>query len=342
MWRRFRLQSTSLLLLSVIGAARAVVSNDRCVNATEISPGDFVVGTVPELPPNFDAGDGGNDLELLSCADGQIFQVESPGLWYYYRADTNRDLRVSSCANETNFDNRITVFVLEEGTCLDRRCIGSSVGDQDDCLFSQGTSVSFSTSPGLYAFFVHGEFLDSFGDFGMSLFDQSKASDGASCETAIGLSSNETLQGTTVGAEYHSGLLCDRCIEGGPANPGVFYTITPVPETTGISISIAGANGRLFDVRVYSGKCGELVCKKINETTEGNQLTGSFLAEADETYHVYVSAADEDGGEVTDRFGILMIQEKKDPSGNGGSAASTSLVAYPLIIGLTSLMYLFG
>jgi hypothetical protein len=332
----FNLSAFSGFLLFLLGGSHAQIAENRlCQNASQISPGDFVVGSTAGLTTD----QGSTELDLLRCGDDGIFQVESAGLWYFYRADGVRDLRVSTCAPETNFENRITVFFLEDGNCVARQCIGSSVDEQVNCSYGNGTAVEFTTVPGIYAIYVHGEFIEAAGDFGLSMFDQTMPSDGATCETALEISHNQTLQGTTIGAEYHNGLNCDRCVERCPSNPGVFVRIPPVSVSMAISISLVGANDRLFDVRIYTGECDEFECKTVNTKISGNVVTASWMAEADEGFYVYVSSADDGDEDVTDRFGILMIQEESgNQGGTVGSAASTILFSIPTLLGLSSLL----
>lgn len=332
-----RLSALVVLLLHLSSGIEAqTAENQLCRNASRISPGDFVTGSTAGLTTD----EGSTEVDILRCGDDGIFPFESAGLWYFYGADAVRDLRVSTCAAETNFNNRITVFFLEDGNCLARQCIASSVDDQANCSYGNGTSVEFSTVPGVFAIYVHGESLDSVGEFGLSIFEQSLPSDGATCKAALELSHNETLQGTTIGAEYHDGLLCDRCIEGGPSNPGVFLKIPPTSASMGISISLVGANDRLFDVRVYTGECEAFECKTINTDISGNVVTASWLAEKDESFYLYVAAADDGDEDVTDRFGILMVQEESGDKDTGSTSSTNSIgtLSVPALAGLLSLL----
>ena len=340
-----RLSILALLLVHLLHGggieAQQTAENQLCRNASRISPGDFVTGSTAGLTND----QGSTELDILRCGDGDIVPYESTGLWYFYGADAVRNLWVSTCSAETNFDSRITVFFLEDGNCLTRQCISSSIDDQTNCSYGNGTSVEFSTVPGVFAIYVHGESLESVGEFGLSMFEQSLPSDGVTCEGALELSHNETLQGTTIGSEYHDGLQCDRCIEGGgPSNPGVFLKIPPTSVSMGISISLVGANDRLFDLRVYTGACEALECQTIDTEISGdNVLTASWLAETNKSFYVYVSAAADNGDgdeDVTDRFGILMVQEERGDNGNGSksSAASTGSWSMPAFFGLSSLL----
>lgn len=330
-------QSTITVFLCLQFVKASTLANQRCVNASQISPGAFVVASTAGLST---VNTGSSDLDLLRCGEDGIFSVDSPGLWYFYREQAIRDLQASTCSNDTNFANRITVFYLEDGSCASRQCIASSAEDQENCDFGNGTSVRFSTTPGLYAIYVHGEDSEAVGTFGLSFLDDSAPPDGSSCEAALKLSHNGTIQGTTVGAEYHEGLICDKCIEGGPSNPGLYFRIPAVSSDMGISISLAGANDRLFDAKVYTGPCGEFECKMVKTTIKDNELTASWLAEEGESFYVYVSAADDGTNEnVTDRFGILMIQEeKKSDDQTTASTASNMSWSVRISLGLLTIL----
>jgi hypothetical protein len=326
----------AVLLLG--GSLAQIVGNQQCINASQVAPGDFLLGSTVGLITNQNS----TNLDALLCGDDGLFQVGSPGLWYYYRADVARDLRVSTCSPETNFENRITVFFLQDANCLSRQCIGSSVGEQANCPYGNGTAIDFSVVPGLYAFVVQGEFQESVGDFGISIFDQSEPSDSVTCETAMELSHDQTLQGSTVGAEYHDGLLCDTSNDNGPSNPGVFFKIPPVSRSMGISISLAGADDRAFDVRVYSGACDELKCTTVNTKILDTSLTVSWMAELDEGFYVYVSASSDGDDEVTDRFGILMVQEDPESKSSPASVRFGHVSAFLMVSTLLSVALLLG
>ena len=101
-----------------------------------------------------------------------------------------------------------------------------------------------------------------------------------------------------------------------------------------------GANDRLFDVRVYTGECEAFECKTINTDISGNVVTASWLAEKDESFYLYVAAADDGDEDVTDRFGILMVQEESGDKDTGSTSSTNSIgtLSVPALAGLLSLL----
>jgi hypothetical protein len=336
----------SVILLSLSGWQQILAQsdeafssplNDECEQAIALSPGDSVSSSTTDVVLEKNS----THIDLLQCSGEEIFEIGTPGLWYTYEADTSRVLRVSTCAEETNFANRITTFTLggEKGDCSSRSCAYSSMEVDPLCLNENATVLEFSTVPGTtYAIYVHGQDSASTGDFGLSMTDISPPPGSASCNAAEELPQNTTVQGTTVGASVTGGLQCERRIEGGPQNPGVFYYIPPVTVRSGISLALAGGDVP-FEIRVYEGpSCDELTCKtNIDTDSEDLVAYASWLAEVDEDFYVYVSAADDGDDDVTDRFGILMVQqeiassEDDDPS----SAVMVSYISLTTVLLLT-------
>lgn len=300
----------SFILLNQILAQsdESGLMNDTCEKAVTIAPGSSTTGSTVGLS----SIQSSTEIGLLQCA-GDIFEINNPGLWYMYQADASRVLKLSTCAEETNFSNRITAFtVTEEGDCSSRTCVASSIITDPNCPYENSTVLELSTVSGnSYSILVHDQYMDSSGEFGFSVGDISPAPNGTACENAIDLPQNQTLQGTTVGSSSVSeSLTRTPCVKGGPRNPGVFYYIPPATVRSNVSISVTGALIP-FDIWIYQGSsCDELVCQEITTNTESITTRASWSTEVNkDSYFVYVSAATDSEESVTDRFGILMVQE---------------------------------
>jgi hypothetical protein len=154
--------------------------------------------------------------------------------------------------------------------------------------------------------------------------DISSPPNGTTCNDAVELPHNMTLQGTTVGASIAERPPCDQDIEGtsSSGNPGVFYYVAPMEAPSSISISMTGAS-ESFDLRVYEGSsCEELKCKEVETTKDGKTTYADWMAAMNETFYVYVSAADAgDGSVTTDRFGIVMVHDVLNATEPPSSAA---------------------
>ena len=310
------------------------VLNDSCENAQKLSTGGFVTGSTVGSASNRSS----NVIGFIQCA-GDIFESDTPGLWYSYEADTARVLKFSTCSEETNFANRISVFAATED-CSKLSCVRTSTGEDVDCPYGNSTMLEIPTSAGnLYAIFIHDEYKGNSGEFGFSIDDVSAPPNGTSCDAAVELPYNTTVQGTTIGASLGESPQCDQGSEGesSSGNPGVFFYIAPMEAPSSISISMTGASVP-FNLQVYEGSsCGELKCKEVEIGKQGMTTYAAWLGEMGQAFYVYVSAsATGDESVTTDRFGILMIHDKLNVTEPPTSAASswTTGVASILLVGV--------
>lgn len=310
----------------------AAQSGEQCESAIAIAPGDSVSSTTVG---GVDNGSGA-DISLVRCSvGGFVSTTGNPGMWYIYDSPTSRDLRLSTCAEETTSTKRITAFSLGSGDCSNRVCLSSAIEEDPECPYENSTVLDLSVASGTtYAFLVNDEFPGGSGDFGFSVTDVTPPPASESCNAATELPNNTTLQGTTVGASLSSGLECGRCI--GPQNPGVFFYIPPVTVRSGISISLTGADN-LFEIRVFEGpSCEELECKQIDTSTKDLTVYASWVAEKGQDFYLYVSAVTSDEENLTDRFGIVMKQEVA-PKGDSSAASFAHIASAMILINLVCL-----
>lgn len=306
------------LLLASNGWKRALAQDgEQCESAIPLSPGDFVSSST--VNATMEGAD--NQIDLIRCNDDGFFSIDNPGVWFVYEATTSRDLKLSTCAQETNFANRITAFAMGQGDCSNRACAASSLTEDSDCPFENSTVLEFSVAAGTtYAIFVNDEFADDAGDFRLSVVDVSPPPVSVSCDEAIELSHNETTQGTTVGATVPIGLQNVQCVEVAPTNPGVFLYIPPVEERSGLSIALTGAEV-LFDIIVFEGtSCEDLQCRQVDVSSEGITVFASWLAEEGKGFYIYVFAADRGEENLTDRFGVIVVHDIIQEQGSASSS----------------------
>lgn len=313
------------------------LNDQQCEQAIVISPGNSVSGSTVGVLVDQELD---NQIDLIQCGDAGIFEIGTPGVWITYGADTSRVIRLSTCAEETNFANRITVFAEEEeGVCSSRSCFTSSDEDMDpECPYGNSTVLELSTRAGVtYDVYVHNQDSALSGEFVLTMEDISPPPDGTTCNTAVELPVNETLQGTTVGAPMTDGLQCDQSesSDGGPQNPGVFYYISPVTGEKGISLALGGAEVP-FEIRVYTGaSCDELECVNIDTKIEDLVIYASWLAQENEDFYVYVSAANSGEDDVTGRFGIVMAQEERPEAPSSPTPVVVSTFSFMNVLVLT-------
>jgi len=291
-----------------------------CDTAIALSPGQSISSTTAGVP-----APSNNNINLIQCVVGGFVSVDNPGVWFVYDATTSRDLLLSTCAQETTSPKQITAFAMGVGNCTKSACIASSSKADMNCSYPNSTVLNVSVAAGTtYSFFVNDEASGESGAFGLSVVDMTPSPASASCNAAVELRPNETLQGTTVGASVDTALQCNH---GGPKNPGVFFYIPPVTVRTGISISLTGGEN-VFDVRVFGApSCLDLACITVKTSTEGNTIYAFWMAEKGQGFFVYVSVADTAGTNVTDRFGIYMAFTQSPTQASAASSVPIVLFA---------------
>jgi hypothetical protein len=290
--------------------------NDQCENA--LGPltidGDIIssstIGVSTETPPS---------IILFQCG-GQTFDVETPGVWFEVFGTAGR-LRASTCAEETNFTNRITIFEADD--CDNRSCQHSGKDQDPNCPYANSSVVEWNSIPGSrYYVLVHDLYSDESGNFGLTITDVTEPPDNDSCENALELEEDSTAQGTTVGATLSTGVKCDRCIDGGPQNPGVWYRIPPADMDTEVTVTTCGIL-LSFNISVFSGDvCGEFSCHdatpNLDFTCEDGlpafQLT--FVADSGQEYYVYVHAAESSDDLNIGYFGIAFFRSQIEGDSN--------------------------
>ena len=332
MMRRGQRKSLKLNILLALGLfsniicrAQTIPENKECRNAIELFPNnanDLISSSTLAIAANQSS----NSVTLLQCG-GTNLNPNTPGVWFEVTGSGGK-LRASTCAEETNYTNRITVY--EGDSCDEKSCRYSGLDPEPDCPFTNSSYVDWDTFPGTkYYILVHDAYSDESGAFGFQLSEISEPPTNNDCEDARKLEEGVTVLGSTIGATYSSGVKCDRCIFGGPQNPGVWYRIAPTNLKTEVKVTTCGIDNRRFNVSVFYGDvCGEFDCHEATPNLDitcedGVAFQSVFVAESGEDYYLYIHSS-ETTGDVDDvgYFGIAFFQsgfEGDSSTSSGGS-----------------------
>lgn len=206
-------------------------AQDQCETGVTISPGDILASSTIGIS---NTGSGNGSLEFTRCADGNIVNSGTAGIWFWYWPDgETRNLSLSTCHPIDTDDttttttptvqtpHRITVFSAEvsldetENGSIDKSlyctgsqaCMATSDTVDPDCPHENSTLlaplvVSSAQQQPNHAILilVHDQAADTSGEFVLTLTDISNPPDNNGCDTIMEMEQNQTIQGTTVGA----------------------------------------------------------------------------------------------------------------------------------------------
>lgn len=305
--------------------------NDFCQNAHSIHVGESLSGSTASLSHVVD-----NEVNIVRCADDGTFDVGNPGLWFAYESTEVRELKLTTCHEQTNFQHRITAYSSESGECTEQTCAESSIVEDPNCASGNSTILTLPTMIGSkYHFHVLDRFVMDSGDFVLSLIDESPSPENDRCLAAELLVAEEIVQGTTVGARTPGRLDCAT-----PENPGVYYFIPPMPNPANITVSVTGGS-KLFDILLFEGDdCGNLVCKEISSNSFKQLSRQIFFDGAANATHyllVQVSADEEESQEETGRFGIQVRMQEEEEDVPSTAFCATTLFGTTIAIVTTFL-----
>jgi hypothetical protein len=227
------------------------------------------------------------DIGVPTCG---VSSITSPGVWYtVYGTGGRMRAFFNEFGEETDFDARVSVF---RGSCSSLECV-----DQDDSLRWD------STAGELYSMLVYGADGSS-GDFGLFVDLGNEF-----CTDVVNpVPTNETI---VVGAVIGIGPNASS-IDGLP-----LCELYPFEPSTGLVawFSVVGTGATLlvsscvfipvFDVAVYSGSCGNLICVEglAQGVDNGGDIGGydSVYGSYDGGYEVYgYGGSVNDGGSGND------------------------------------------
>jgi hypothetical protein len=289
-----------------------------------------------------------NIVRLFQCGDGQLFDIETPGSWYFVEGIAGGRLRASTCSEATNFKHRITLFSGEN--CDSRSCLASGIDPDVDCPYTDAsdtnnaTYIEWDSAPGQNVYIlVHNFYAGDSGDFGLTVKDVTQPPENDLCGGAVDVNMDQFLAGSTAGSTFDIGVKCDRCIDSGPNNPGVWYRIPAQGIDTGFAATIC-SEFLSFNVSIYTGVCDEVECvdsmQELGLTCNSADMATSstWTADKGQEYYMLVHATKKNGDleTATAPFAILLSRSESKGGGDGaegggedgnGSGSSASSLA---------------
>lgn len=241
--------------------------------------------------------EGGLGVSLMTCGpDNELFDTSNAGLFYTVDG-TDARMIVSSCSDQTDFRNRVSVFsTCDSGTCLNSATENKESNFTSTCPHANASVVDFQSIVGeTYSIFVQDEHQGKSGNFWLSV--EEIHPENGSCQTALQLEANETVAGTTAGADVASALSCNGT---SPNGPGIWFRIpADVDEGDEKQAVFVACSRQKFDFLVYTdGECDELACAEIEPEEDREtfcedgspQSRVSWVATKGEAYYVHMFA----------------------------------------------------
>ena len=267
-------------------------------------------------------------VRLSQCGDGQLFDVETPGSWYFVEGiPAGGRLRASTCSEATNFKHRITLFSGEN--CDSRSCLASGIDPDLNCPYTDAsdatnaTYIEWDSAPGQnFYILVHNFFAGDSGDFGLSVKEMTPPPKNDLCDSAVDLNTDKFVAGSTAGAKFDTVVKCDNCIDSGPKYPGVWYRV-PAQGIDTIVIATVCSEFLSFNVSIYTGACDEV--EYVDSTQElgltcnsaGMATTSTWTSDKGKGYYILVHATEKNGNLQTAPFAILLTRSESN-DGDGG------------------------
>jgi hypothetical protein len=337
-----------LTLLNKITCCRA----ETCENAI----GPLVIGGTEVIGSTSASTVDVTTIPLSRCGDGQLFDVERPGSWYFVEGIAGGGrLRASTCSEATNFKHRITLFSGEN--CDSRKCLASGIEPDSDCPYTDAsnatnaTYIEWDSAPGQnFYILVHNFFAVDSGDFGLNVKDVTPPPENNICDSAVDLNTIQFVAGSTAGATLDIGVKCDRCIDGGPKYPGVWYRI-PAQANDAEVVATVCSNLLSFNVSIYTSACDEVECVDSMQVlgltcnSDGMATNSTWTADKGQEYYILVHATEKIGDLETAPFAILLSRSDwkggdgggggdDDDDGGTGSGSSVSSLAAGFLSGV--------
>jgi hypothetical protein len=338
-WRKGLVQLVLFTILNRITCCRG----ETCEKAI----GPLVVGGTEVAGSTLGSTVDVTTIQLIQCNDGQLFDVESAGSWYFVEGIAGGRLRASTCSEATNFKHRITLFSGEN--CESRSCLASGIDPDLDCSYTEASAANNATyiewdsaSGQNFYILVHDFFAGDSGDFGLSVKEVTPPPENDLCDSAVELNTDQFLAGSTAGATFDIGVKCDRCIGSGPTYPGVWYRIPAQGIDTEVVTTVC-SDFTSFNVSIYTGVCDEVECvDSVQElgltcNSAGMAANSTWTADKGQEYYILVHATEKNGELETAPFEILLSRsESKDGDGDGGDGDGSGSIASSLAVRLLS------
>jgi hypothetical protein len=288
---------------NIICRAQDPPINDQCETAIPLTiDGEEVLSSTI-------GGTMSNTIDIIRCGGDQLFDIGTPGVWFQVTGNDSI-LRASTCSEETDFQNRITIFTGED--CNSRNCLNTGRETTETCPYTNASHVEWVTKlDRVYYLLVH-DVLEFSGHFGLTVRDATSPPENDQCENAFTLTEASVVKdGTTRGASFDAG------IEDGPIHPGVWYRFLKEDFDTQIIAQVC-SDILNFNVSVYVGEvCGELsrhdyMLNFDTDTTScgsGALTNSSWIAAAGKEYFLLVHATDEVANMTASSFDITFARD---------------------------------
>eukprot|EP00536_Pseudo-nitzschia_multiseries_P000864 jgi/Psemu1/234064/estExt_Genewise1.C_110055 len=230
-------------------------------------------------------------------------------VWYSFTTNSSKLVEASTC-NNADFDTQVTVM---SGSCDGTTCV--SYNDQG--CGDQSLVTWYAEAGETYYIMVHG-YREASGTFGLTL---TEAVHNDQCDNAVKLEEESVLAGTTAGAS--SSIVPPQCNGIELSDNGVWYTVGNVSGFYRAELlhGYTDFSGQVSVYRSMDGAdsgCSALVCEK--GSSAGSVM---WLAEATQTYYVYVSGENESVGDFD-----LFLGQNKASSCNFASRVDANSVGY--------------
>jgi hypothetical protein len=261
------------------------------------------------------------EVKLMTCGpDNELFDTNNAGVFYSVDG-TDARMLVSSCSEQADFRNRVSVF----STCDSGTCLNSATENKESnvtsftCPHANASFIEFQSTAGeTYSIFVQDEHAGESGNFWLDL--EEIQPENGSCQTALELEMDETVVGTTAGANI---VAVEPCNGTSPDGPGTWFRI-PAEDDDGDDsgdeqLVFVACSRQQFNFLVYSdGGCDGLTCAETETQTDeekfcedgSTQSRVSWIATKAEAYYVHMYA--EEGAQFRLAFARLGARNDQD------------------------------
>eukprot|EP00980_Cylindrotheca_fusiformis_P003613 scaffold812_cov124-Cylindrotheca_fusiformis.AAC.5 len=309
--------------LIVESAAQAGVSefSQRCSqsNGGALTVNGDAVYASTTTDDGSDVGGDGISVNLITCGgsdgDDELFDVNNLGVFYTVEG-TDARLRVSACSNQTDFQNRVSVF----SSCDSDSCLNSAASENhqdsnvaDICPNANASIVEFQSTLGeTYNILVQNENAGQSGNFSLAVEEMQP--ENVVCQQAMELEMDKTIAGTTAGVGVSSSSVesCNQNNTNSSSSsssttigPGVwFYIPAESSDNSGddngnYQIIVGTCSMQRMNFWVYNADAGcdeELTCVEVEPQVDGNyscedgspQSLVTWFSTKEEGYYVYM------------------------------------------------------
>ncbi|KAL3802613.1 hypothetical protein HJC23_011937 [Cyclotella cryptica] len=245
-----------------------IPSNDKCENATAMSPGMLYSGTTAGSTPDFNAFN-------QKCGGSK----DNYGVWYSFTGNG----KLTSFSYTPTYDN--SQLSLFGGPCDNLIC-------EKDC--ETETSYSFLSVRGReYHLFLAGNSFGTVGDFSLSMEQYDRPANDV-CVNALEVTRvQSTVEGNMKGATQDFNEDTQLCGED-PLYSGVWYSFIGTGEEFILELRTAGTPSDFWgEIAVFQGQCDKFECIIQDEGQGENAVVNVIVPSTEDAqYKVLVASRD--------------------------------------------------